>query len=280
MSATASREDAIAAFLADAGWGAAEIAPLPGDASTRRYARLRLGGRSAMLMDQPQHAEAPVAAASASPEERRALGYNATARLAGADTGRFVAASAFLRSAGLSAPEIYAADTARGLLLIEDLGDNLYTDVIAAGGDEQDLYETAIDALVRLHDKPAPGALGSGLPLFAYDETALLAETDLLTEWFLPAALGRPLDPAEAEEHRTLWRKVLHQSRNGASVFIHRDYHAQNLLWRPAQKGLARVGIIDFQDAVAGTTAYDLISLLEDARRDVDRKSTCLNSSH
>jgi aminoglycoside/choline kinase family phosphotransferase len=191
------------------------------------------------------------------------------ARLAGADTGRFVAASEFLRRAGLSAPEIYAADTARGLLLIEDLGNDLYTDVIAAGGDETELYAAAIGALVRLHDLPAPPALKSGLPLFAYDETALLAETELLAEWFLPAALGRPLAPEQAEEHRALWRAALRQGQNGARVFVHRDYHAQNLLWRPAHKGLARVGVIDFQDAVAGSAAYDLISLLEDARRDV-----------
>src|SRR5882724_8844749 len=114
------REEAKQAFLEDAGWGDAKAMPLPGDASTRHYVRLHLGNRSALLMDQPQNAETPVAHVNTTPAERRALGYNALARLAGADCARFVAAARYLRRAGLSAPDIYAADTPRGLLLIED----------------------------------------------------------------------------------------------------------------------------------------------------------------
>src|SRR6185312_13116999 len=190
MNVMSSREDNMAAFLTEAGWGAAERRALPGDASTRRYIRLHLGGRTAMLMDQPQSAEAPVASPDATAEERRALGYNALARLAGADCARFVAAARYLRKRGLAAPDIYAADTAHGFLLLEDLGVALYTDVLADGGDERTLYEAAIDGLVRLHAEPAPAALAPDKPLFAYDETALLAEIELLTEWFLPAALG------------------------------------------------------------------------------------------
>jgi aminoglycoside/choline kinase family phosphotransferase len=269
MKTMPAREEAMRDFLARSGWGAAALEPLPGDASTRHYTRLRLGERTAMLMDQPQQAEAPNAAADATPEERARLGYNATARLAGADCRRFVAAAQFLRRAGLAAPEILAADAADGLLLLEDLGDDLYTDVIAKGHDETPLYEAAIDVLARLHDAAAPPALAEGLPLFAYDETALIAETDLLTEWFLPMALGRPAREEETEEHRALWRAALRDAGHAAPVFVHRDFHAQNLLWRGSRAGLARVGLIDFQDAVAGSTAYDLISLLEDARRDV-----------
>src|SRR5581483_870528 len=126
----ADRGEAIKAFLSRAGWGTALQAPLEGDASTRRYIRLHMNGRTAMLMDQPQAAEAPAAPAHATPEERRALGYNAVARLAGADTGRFVAASNYLRARGLSAPDIYAADTREGFVLMEDLGDALYADVL------------------------------------------------------------------------------------------------------------------------------------------------------
>lgn len=269
MSAAALRDDAKRAFLAESGWGAAVLEPLPGDASTRHYTRLRLGARTAMLMDQPQAAEAPAAPLSASPEERRALGYNATARLAGADCRRFIAAAQYLRAAGLAAPEIVAADPAHGFLIIEDLGNDLYTDVIASGADETALYGAAIDALVKLHGEAAPAALASALPLFPYDDTALIAETDLLTEWFMPAALGRAVRADEAEQHRALWRAALAGVNRGAPVFVHRDFHAQNLLWRADRQGLARVGVIDFQDAVAGSTAYDLISLLEDARRDV-----------
>jgi aminoglycoside/choline kinase family phosphotransferase len=200
---------------------------------------------------------------------RRALGYNALARLAGADCARFVAAARYLRRAGLCAPDIYAADIPRGLLLIEDLGDSLYTDVIANDGvSELTLYQAAIDALVRLHAEPAPATLATGIPLFPYDETALVAETDLLTEWFLPAALGRAVSTKEVSEHRSLWSGAI-RLVSGGSVFVHRDFHAQNLLWRGDRAGLARVGIIDFQDALAGSPAYDVISLLEDARRDV-----------
>ncbi|MBV9694537.1 MAG: phosphotransferase, partial [Alphaproteobacteria bacterium] len=134
------------AFLDSAGWRDAQIVPLPGDASTRSYARIRKGERRAMLMDQPQTAESPVAPATATPEERRALGYNAVARLAGADTARFVAVSNYLRGLGLSAPEILAADSERGFVLIEDLGDALYTDMLSGGrADERTLYESAAE---------------------------------------------------------------------------------------------------------------------------------------
>ena len=262
------RRDAMTAFLAESGWGTAELKPLPGDASTRRYIRLHMGGRTAMLMDQPQHAEAPTAGPDATPEARRALGYNATARLAGADCGRFVATAHYLKGCGLAAPEVLSADIAQGFLVLEDLGDDLYTDVIAKGGDERAMYQAAIEALARLHAKPAPAWLTPDKPLFAYDETAMLAEVDLLTEWFLPPALKRPVPAELVEEHRALWREALRQI-GGAPVFVHRDFHAQNLLWRTGQQNLARVGILDFQDALAGAPAYDVVSLLEDARRDV-----------
>jgi hypothetical protein len=269
MNLMSSRAAAMTAFLSEAGWGAAERRPLPGDASTRHYTRLHLGESTAMLMDQPQGTEAPAAAADATPEQRRALGYNALARLAGSDCARFVAAARYLRLCGVAAPEIYAADTAHGFLLLEDLGVDLYTDVLARGGGERALYEAAIDCLARLHAAPAPVSLAPGKPLFTYDETAQLAEVDLLTEWFLPAALGRPAGASEVEEHRALWRQTLQALSGEPAVFVHRDYHAQNLIWRGNRSGLARVGVIDFQDALAGSRAYDLISLLEDARRDV-----------
>jgi len=257
------------AFLDAAGWRGAEIVPRPGDASTRSYARVSLNGRKAMLMDQPQAAEAPAAAADATPEERRALGYNAVARLAGADTARFVAVANYLRGLGLSAPEIYAADPAQGFVLIEDLGDDLYADVLAAGGDERQLYESAAEVLAALHADTAPAVLHPDKTLHDYDETAQIAEIDLMTEWFLPLALKREASAEEVAEHRVLWRKAIASARDAAPVFVHRDYHAQNLIWLPKRSGLARVGLIDFQDAVAGARSYDLISLIEDARRDV-----------
>ena len=256
-------------FLARSGWGAANVTPLPGDASTRRYARLSMGEQKAMLMDQPQGAEGAVAPPGASEEMRRALGYNAVARLAGADCARFVAAAAWLRAHGLAAPDIYAADHANGFVILEDLGDALFAEVLADGGDEQKLYQAAVEVLAKIHANDAPAALSSGKPLFDFDQTALVAETDLLTEWFLPLALKRPASGEEIAEHRSLWRAALAGIGTERRVFVHRDYHAENLLWLPEREGVARVGLIDFQDAVAGSPAYDLISLTEDARRDV-----------
>jgi aminoglycoside/choline kinase family phosphotransferase len=264
-----SRNMAMRDFLARSGWGAATVSPLPGDASTRHYARLSLGDRKAMLMDQPQGAEGSVVPADASEEARRALGYNAVARLAGADCARFVAAAAWLRAHGLAAPDIYATDHRQGFVILEDLGEALFAEVLAEGGDEKKLYEAAVEVLARIHANDAPASLSSDKPLFDYDQTALLAETDLMTEWFLPLALGREATEAENAEHRRLWREALAGIAGGRRVFVHRDYHAQNLLWLPDRDGVARVGLIDFQDAVAGSAAYDLISLTEDARREV-----------
>ncbi|HWU25502.1 MAG TPA: phosphotransferase, partial [Rhizomicrobium sp.] len=260
------RDDAMRQFLARSGWGNANLAPLPGDASTRRYLRASRDGKGAMLMDQPQSAEAPAAPPDATAEERRTLGYNAIARLAGADCARFVAVADYLRGRGLSAPLIYAADMRQGFVLMEDLGNDLYADVLGRGGDEIGLYRAAIEALARVHAEVAPSQLSSGKSLFAYDETALLAEIDLMTEWFFPFALDRKAADDEVAEHRALWRAALERRRNTDDVFVHRDYHAQNLIWLPERRGDARVGVIDFQDAVAGARSYDLVSLVEDAR--------------
>lgn len=263
------RSEDIDHFLLDAGWSQATRTPLGADASTRSYTRLTLKGRTAFLLDQPQGAESPVAGKTASVESRRKLGYNAIARLAGADVGRFAAVSRLLRTQGISAPEIYAVDAAKGLVLIEDLGDSLYADVIANGGDAGALYDAAAELLAHMHARPAPEDLAPGVPLFAYDEAALIAETDLMTQWYFPLALHRQASADEVAEHRDLWHRCLGALNRLPPVIVHRDFHAQNLLWLPERKGIARVGVIDFQDMVAGSPAYDLISLTEDARRDV-----------
>ena len=256
-------------FLRRSGWGDADVTPLPGDASTRRYARLKLGGRGALLMDQPPGTEMPVATEQAGAAERQALGYNAVARLAGADTSRFQEVAEHLQARGLAAPQIHAADHAGGFVILEDFGDRLFADVLADGSAEEELYKAAVEVLAKLHAHAAPARLAADMPLYEYDEAALLAETDLLTEWFVPLALGRPATAAECAEHRALWRVALDSIAGGDRVLVHRDYHAQNLIWMPERPGLGRVGLIDFQDAVAGSRAYDLVSLIEDARRDV-----------
>jgi aminoglycoside/choline kinase family phosphotransferase len=274
------RNVAMTDFLKRSGWGDATVTPLAGDASTRRYARLAMGTRKAMLMDQPQGAETPTAPADASEETRRALGYNAVARLAGADCARFAAAAAWLRGHGLAAPDIYAADHSEGFVILEDLGDALFADVLADGADEEQLYKAAVEVLAKIHANDAPAALSADKPLFAYDRCALVAETDLLAEWFLPLAVGRTATDDEVAQHRALWRAALAGIGGGRRVFVHRDYHAQNLLWLPEREGIARVGLIDFQDAVAGSPAYDLISLTEDARRDVSPELAQIATAH
>ena len=299
------RQAAMQDFLARSGWGAARVTPLPGDASTRRYARLAMDGRKAMLMDQPQGAETPTAPAGADEEMRRALGYNAVARLAGADCARFAAVAAWLRGHGLAAPDIYAADHANGFVILEDLGDALFADVLAQDGDEKALYEAAVEVLAKLHAHDAPSYLSPPaatrasplaatspssasregeadlrFPLYNFDQTALMAETDLLTEWFMPLVLGRKATETEVAEHRGLWRTALSGIGMMRRIFVHRDYHAQNLLWLPERKGVARVGLIDFQDAVAGSPAYDLISLTKDARRDVSPELAQIATNH
>jgi len=275
----AERAEAMRDFLNEAGWRGAELAPLPGDASTRRYVRVSRGARRAMLMDQPQNAETPQCPTGATPQERRTLGYNAMTRLAAGDVGRFVAVAEYLRGRGLSAPEIYFADPAAGFALLEDLGDDLFDRVIARGGAETELYAAATDVLAALHRDAAPAMLSAIKPLHPYDETAQLAEIDLMTEWFVPLAFGRAATANEISEHRALWREALALTLAAPAVFVHRDYHAQNLLWLPSREGAARVGLLDFQDAVAGSRAQDLMHLVEDARRDVapETRSMVLN---
>ena len=277
---SAERSHTIDSFLKSAGWETAERLPLAGDASTRRYVRLKRGDTTALLMDQPQAAEAPTAGPDATPAERMTLGYNAVARLAGADCGRFIAAANYLRSLGLSAPEIYADDAPQGLVLMEDLGIDLFTDSLDNGVAESQLYQAAAEVLAVLHAYHAPQSLAPDKPLYSYGETALLAEVELLTEWFFPVGLRRVTSDGEKAEFRGLWREALAPLLAAPAYFVHRDYHAQNLMWMPQRTGAARVGLIDFQDAVAGSAAYDMISLVEDARRDVSPETGKLTVSH
>ena len=267
------RDDDIAAFLTAAGWGGAVRAPLAGDASARRYERITSDRGQRVLMDAPCDAEAPACPDGASPQDRRALGYNAVACLAGPESGPFVAISDWLSELGLSAPKIEAVDLARGLLLLEDLGDGLFTNVIDAGGDEHLLYQTALDVLIHLHTHKTPQSLPirgrADLVLKTYDSLALCAEADLLIEWYWPLIFGQAPKDDVRDSYRNIWRRLADSMAQDTSVLVLRDYHAQNLLWLPEREGVTRVGVIDFQDAVLGSPSYDVVSLLEDARRDV-----------
>lgn len=267
------RTNEIDAFLDSIGWSDAERRPLPGDASTRRYVRLVHGPNVAMLLDQPQGAETAACPSDADEELRLKLGYNAIARLAGPDTRQFAAIAAELNAIGLSAPKLLAADYAKGLLLTEDLGDARFADIIRDGANERPLYAAAVEALVRLHAHPAPTTLlqakGVTAHLLPYDRLAMMAEIELLPEWFFPVASGAPCPPAARNSYRAAWAQVLTGLAKVPPVMTLRDYHAENLMWLPDRDSVARVGLLDFQDALAGSPAYDLISLLEDARRDV-----------
>jgi aminoglycoside/choline kinase family phosphotransferase len=231
------RDAAIAGFLAAAGWGASRPAPLAADASFRRYFRLADGDRRAVLMDAPP------------PHE---------------DVRPYIAVAGMLREHGLSAPEIFAEDRAQGLLLIEDFGDDTYTRLLARGADEAGLYALAVDTLIALQRAvAAPPALPP------YDAEALLREAALLVEWYAPAVLPAPLSPAQCEEYLALWRAVLPLVATPAPTLVLRDYHVDNLMLLAGREGVRGCGLLDFQDALCGPAGYDLVSLLEDARRDV-----------
>lgn len=266
------REVVRLAFLKSAGLGDAVREPLPGDASTRRYERLRMDDATMMLMDAPPGAESKPLGADATEAQRIAAGYNAMARLSAGRVDAFAAASGFLRSQGLSAPEILALDVDEGLAITEDLGDGLFARLIEQGEDEVPLYMAAVEALARLHETKPPAVIGEGeasWPLLAYDALALRTGADLLVEWLPKLKPQVVLDEAAIAAWREAWAPLIARAAAGANAFAHRDYHAENLLWLPEREGVARVGMIDFQDCVLAHPSWDLHSLLQDARRDV-----------
>jgi aminoglycoside/choline kinase family phosphotransferase len=222
-------------FLAASGWAGAEILPLAGDASFRRYFRVVHGERSAVLMDAPP------------PHE---------------DPQPFIAVAEWLISRGLTAPEILARDLDKGLLLLADLGDSRLRETLDSDpARERDLYELATEVLVRLHGH-APMA---GLPVHGLDQW--LEELKLFTDWYCPA-VGAEVD---ADAYQAAWRSVLEPVVGDGlgPVTVLRDYHAENIMLVEGRDGVAHFGLLDFQDALAGHPAYDLASVLEDARRDV-----------
>jgi len=267
------REAAKTRFLTDCGLATARREPLAGDASTRRYERLHpAGGAPLILMDQPPVLETPICPPHATDAERLALGYNAAARLAAGSVAAFVTTADYLTGHGLSAPRIVAFDVANGFAVLEDLGDGLFATLIAGGEPETPLYEAAVDVQVRLHEDAPPAILtaeGLTWPLLTYDTLALKVATDTFLEWW-PKFAGIAAFGADAiAEWDGVWEPVWVRGEAGASVFCHRDYHAQNLLWLPERQGPARVGLLDFQDALKAHPAWDLLHLLQDARRDI-----------
>jgi N-acetylmuramate 1-kinase len=231
------RAAAIAAFADRAGWGEADRRPLAGDASNRRYLRLHRGAETAVLMDAP-------------PER-------------GEDVRPFVRIARHLTHLGLSAPAILAADETAGLLLLEDLGDGVFARLAAADpAMETPLYLAAVEALAALHRAPPP----PGLTRFTPEVMAELAR--LVFDWYAPDT-----PPEAAEDMTARLREALAQTAPEPTVLSLRDFHAENLLWLPDRTGPTRVGLLDFQDAVVAHPAYDVVSLMNDARRDVSEET-------
>jgi N-acetylmuramate 1-kinase len=223
-----------AAFVADAGWGGADILPLAGDASFRRYFRIVRGDKSAVLMDAPP------------PHE---------------DPRPFIHVAEYLTGIGLAAPRILHRDLEQGLLLIEDFGGNRMREAVDADLSlEAGIYRGVVDVLIELHrHKPPAGLKHHGLD-------AWLDEVGLFPDWYCPA-VGLEVD---GNSFRQAWSDVLTPvDAAGQTVTELRDYHAENIMLIDGQPGLARFGLLDFQDALVGHPAYDLVSMLEDARRDV-----------
>ncbi len=269
------RSSEIQEFLTHAGWGEAARTPLNADASTRRYERLRRKTETAMLMDAPPLESKPCPP-GADEEERIKLGWNAVSRLAASRVEAFGAIADHLATLGLSAPKVLDQDISRGLALLEDLGDDLFAEVIARGGDEIALYAAAGDVLAAVHRAPVPFTLpyrGGEWPILTYDHLALSANVDLFVEW-MPQ---RDLAIRVSEQTRLRWERVrenlIAKAEDYPRGLILRDTHAENLIWLPQRDGLRRVGLLDFQDAVLGWGEWDMSMLLHDARRDVSREA-------
>ena len=254
---------AVSRFAAEAGWGSARPSFVNGDASPRSYTRLAANGKTAILMDWPRAPDGPPI--------RGSRPYSRIAHLA-EDVTAFVAVAEALRAAGLPAPEIYAKDFAQGFLLMQDFGDEVFTRIAARGEDVAAHYRAAVDALLVLRQHPPASVLAvNGLThsLPDYDREALAIETELLVDWFLPAVRGEAVPPGAREEFARAWDEQFDWLLTQAPGWVLRDYHSPNLMWRAGGEGLNRLGLLDFQDAVRGHPAYDLVSLLQDARLDL-----------
>jgi tRNA threonylcarbamoyl adenosine modification protein YjeE len=248
------------AMLEASGYQHATRTHIQGDASTRSYERLSLDEGTAILMKAP--------AGKDGPPIRQGRTYGEIAKLA-QSMEPFIALSRGLRARGFSAPEIYAADLKSGLLLIEDLGtEGVVTGDPAAPIEER--YAAAIDLLIALHKQELPIALPVAprieYALPRYDLDALLIEAELLIDWYLPHRGSKPLEATAREIFRALWREALIEPLSRPATWVLRDFHSPNLLWLEHREGMQRIGLLDFQDALIGSAAYDVASLLMDAR--------------
>ena len=208
---------------------------MAGDASARRYARIEKGTKTFVLMDTPM---------SEKPEE-------------------FILIDRILVDAGLSAPKIYDIDLDKGLLLLEDLGNDTYTRMLAKGEDQTSLYKLAVDVLIEI------SKIKDTKTVLSYDRDYIHEGLELFTDWFMPAALGKQTDGAVKEEYLNIMDNLFASIEKAPKGLMWLDYHVDNLMLLPKRDGVRACGLMDFQDARVGPLTYDLMSLLEDARRDV-----------
>ncbi len=274
------RHAQIETFLLQAGWADAARRPLGQDASTRRYERLiRPSGETAMLMDVPPVEDAPCPP-DADDERRNLMGWNAQTRLAASRVDAFAALSGYLSARGLSTPEIHAHDSKAGLALIEDFGEDREFARLIERGEETELglYTDAAKTLAHLHTMPAPANVsgyGECWPILDFDRLALKTNADLFVEW-LPQF--EPCMTLPADRAITRWEQardeLIEQALGFPRELTLRDYHAENLLSLPGRQGIARTGLLDFQDAVNGWDAWDMAMLVQDARRCVSAETS------
>lgn len=220
-------------FLNQTAWSNADCDSLTGDASPRQYFRLRRDRQNVILMDASHNLE------SVAP---------------------FIQINQHLHHLGFSVPAILARDDKKGFLLLEDFGHDTFSSLLDNNGDMELLYTLATDVLLALHQHSQ--AIPTGLR--AYHPEKMLADVELFLEWCTPTSSG-----ADQAEFRTVWRKVLPVAHQVPASLLLRDYHVANLMWLPDREGVRQAGLLDFQDAYQGPITYDLVSLLEDARRDV-----------
>jgi tRNA threonylcarbamoyl adenosine modification protein YjeE len=262
LSARVARMKELHAFLDEGGFGEAVRRRMVGDASTRIFERLTLDGQTAILMNAPRRPDGPPV--------RDGKPYSAIAHLA-EDIVPYVAIATGLRDRNLSAPAILHADLDRGLIIMEDLGYELIVEGDPPAPIEM-RYEAAVDLLVSLHRRKLPESLpvspNLDYRLPHYDMEAFLIEAELLLDWYLPN-IGVAAAEAERKAFTALWREALEPAIAAPATWVLRDYHSPNLLWLPDRESVARIGVLDFQDALLGPPAYDVASLLQDARVDV-----------
>ena len=256
------RLQALRQFLTDAGVCEAKRSRMAGDASIRSYARLVRNGTSVILMNSPRRPDGPPI--------YNGKPYSAAVHLA-EDVKPFVAMAEGLRARGFSAPAILNADLNRGFLITEDFGNVPLFEGLPPRP-IVDRYEAATDVLAALHGETSaevlPLAPGVNYEIPLFDIDALLVELSLLLEWYLPDRGVSPSDDMRCE-FIAMWRELLQSALARRPSWVLRDFHSPNLLWLPDRSGIARVGLLDFQDAVLGPPAYDVASLLQDARLDV-----------